>query len=66
MLGAPTLPDDPRFKNMVERVRNRKLTDKAVGDVFATYARKTLLQRLADVEIAFAEVNTMADLLISL
>jgi itaconate CoA-transferase len=62
VLGVAALPDDPRFKNMVERVRNRALTDKTVGDVFATYSRDTLLQRLADADIAFAEVNTMADL----
>jgi formyl-CoA transferase len=62
VLDVPALPDDPRFKNMVERVRNRQLTDKTVGDVFATYTRDTLLQRLADADIAFAEVNTMADL----
>lgn len=62
VLGVPELPSDPRFLNMVERVRNRALTDKTVGDVFATYSRDTLLQRLADADIAFAEVNTMADL----
>ena len=62
VLGAPALPDDPRFANMVERVRNRILTDKTVGDVFATLPRDTLLRRLADADIAFAEVNTMADL----
>jgi itaconate CoA-transferase len=62
VLGQPGLPDDPRFANMVERVRNRKLTDKAVGDIFATLSRDDLLKRLADADIAFAEVNTMADL----
>jgi len=62
VLGAPKLPDDPRFANMVERVRNRALTDKTVGDVFATLMRETLLDRLAKADIAFAEVNTMADL----
>ena len=30
--GRPDLPDDPRLANMVERVRNRALTDKTVGD----------------------------------
>jgi formyl-CoA transferase len=64
VLGQPGLPDDPRFANMVERVRNRKLTDKAVGDIFATLSRNDLLKRLADADIAFAEVNTMADLAI--
>src|SRR5271163_5140529 len=64
VLGQPDLPDDPRFANMVERVRYRKLTDKAVGDIFATLSRDDLLKRLADADIAFAEVNTMADLAI--
>jgi itaconate CoA-transferase len=62
VLGQPDLPNDPRFSNMVERVRNRQLTDKTVGDVFANTTRDTLLERLAKADIAFAEVNTMADL----
>src|SRR5690242_12081748 len=62
VLGQPNLPNDPRFANMVERVRNRALTDKAVGDSFATMTRDELLKRLSDSDIAFAEVNTMADL----
>ncbi|HVX77831.1 MAG TPA: CaiB/BaiF CoA-transferase family protein [Bradyrhizobium sp.] len=64
VLGQPELPNDPRFANMVERVRNRQLTDKVVGDIFATLTRDELLKRLADSDIAFAEVNTMADLTI--
>src|ERR1700677_1491209 len=62
VLNQPTLPDDPKFSNMVERVRNRQLTDRIVGDSFATMTRDDLLKRLADADIAFAEVNTMADL----
>src|ERR1700685_226506 len=62
VLGQPALPDDPRFSNMIERVRNRKLTDKTVGDSFATMTRDELLKRLSEADIAFAEVNTMADL----
>ena len=62
VLGQPALPDDPRFSNMVERVKNRKLTDQAVGDSFATMSRDDLLRRLAEADIAFAEVNSMADL----
>jgi itaconate CoA-transferase len=62
VLGRPDLPDDPRFANMVERVRNRALTDRTVGEIFATLTRDQLLKRLADSDIAFAEVNTMADL----
>jgi itaconate CoA-transferase len=62
VLGQPDLPNDPRFASMIERVRNRQLTDKAVGDIFATLSRDDLLKRLSDADIAFAEVNTMTDL----
>jgi itaconate CoA-transferase len=62
VLGQPELANDARFSNMVERVRNRKLTDQTVGDIFATMTRDELLKRLSDADIAFAEVNTMADL----
>jgi itaconate CoA-transferase len=62
VLEQPGLLDDVRFSNMVERVRNRKLTDQTVGDSFATMRRDELLKRLSDADIAFAEVNTMADL----
>src|SRR6202043_3622769 len=62
VLGQPDLPNDPRFANMLERVRNRQLTDKAVGDIFATLSRDDLLKRLSNADIAFAEVNTMTDL----
>jgi formyl-CoA transferase len=62
VLAAPQLLDDPRFADNVTRVRHRALTDQTVGDVFAALSRDTLLQRLAAADIAFAEVNTMADL----
>jgi formyl-CoA transferase len=62
VLGKPDLPGDPRFANMVERVRNRNLTDTIVGDAFASMTREQLLKCLSGADIAFAEVNTMADL----
>jgi itaconate CoA-transferase len=62
VLEQPGLLTDVRFSNMVERVRNRRLTDQTVGDSFATMTRDELLKRLTDADIAFAEVNTMADL----
>jgi len=62
VLGQPDLPDDPRFANMVERVHNRTLTDQIVSDSFGRLTREDLLAKLADADIAFAEVNTMADL----
>jgi formyl-CoA transferase len=62
VLGQPDLPNDPRFANMVERVRHRELTDQTVGASFASMTSDELLKRLSDSDIAFAEVNTMADL----
>jgi itaconate CoA-transferase len=62
VLDQPDLPSNPKFASMVERVRNRELTDQTVGDSFATMTRDELLKRLSDADIAFAEVNTMADL----
>jgi itaconate CoA-transferase len=64
VMDQPDLPNDPRFASMVERVRNRELTDKTVGDSFAALNREQLLKRLSDADIAFAEVNTMTDLTI--
>ncbi|WP_338691529.1 CaiB/BaiF CoA-transferase family protein [Bradyrhizobium sp. 26S5] len=62
VLGQPALPDDPRFANMVERVRNRTLTDQIVNDSFGKLTREELLAKLAEADIAFAEVNSMDDL----
>src|SRR5215468_9376156 len=62
VLRQPELPADPRLATMLERVRNRPLTDKIVGDLFASLTRDELVKRLEDGDIAFGEVNTMADL----
>src|SRR6266853_211142 len=51
VLGQPGLPDDPRFASMVERVRNRALTDKTVGDSFGQLTRDALLLTIADADI---------------
>src|SRR6202046_4107443 len=45
-LDQPDLPKDARFANMVERVRNRELTDRIVGNSFAAMTRDDLLKRL--------------------
>ncbi len=62
VLGQPGLPDDPRLATNVERVRNRAVTDRIVGDAFGAMTRDELLQSLDAAQIAFAEVNTMDDL----
>jgi formyl-CoA transferase len=62
VLRQPDLPNDPRLANITERVRNRTLTDKIVADGFGSLTRDELVQRLDDADVAFGEVNTMADL----
>ncbi|MDR6662938.1 crotonobetainyl-CoA:carnitine CoA-transferase CaiB-like acyl-CoA transferase [Tardiphaga robiniae] len=62
VLGDAALASDPRLVNGVERVRNRAFTDQTVSDIFGALSRDELLKRLTEADIAFAEVNTMADL----
>ncbi|MES2030035.1 MAG: CaiB/BaiF CoA-transferase family protein [Pseudomonadota bacterium] len=62
VLGNADLAADPRLVNGVERVRNRAFTDQTVSDIFGSLSRDELLARLTEADIAFAEVNTMADL----
>ncbi|SNT39663.1 Crotonobetainyl-CoA:carnitine CoA-transferase CaiB [Tardiphaga sp. OK246] len=62
VLGNADLAADPRLVNGVERVRNRAFTDQTVSAIFGSLGRDELLKRLTDADIAFAEVNTMADL----
>ena len=56
---CPTIRDSPTWSSACATAQ---LTDKTVGDSFATMTRDELLKRLSDADIAFAEVNTMADL----
>ena len=62
VIDQPDLPNDARFATMVARVKNRKLTDDAVAGAFGKLTRDELLKRLANADIAFAEVNTMGGL----
>ena len=62
VLGDADIAVDPKLISNVERVRHRDYTDKIVGDIFGSLTREALLQRLSEADIAFAEVNSMADL----
>src|SRR6201999_2158080 len=42
LLGQPGLPNDPRLANILERVKNRALTDKVVADIFGSLTRDAL------------------------
>jgi itaconate CoA-transferase len=63
VLKRPDALADPRFANGVARVKNRPATDGMVADIFATLGRDALIARLTEADIAFAEVNELADML---
>ena len=65
VLGDAALAADPSFATNVERVKRRAETDGRVAAVFAAHDADTLEQKLAAADIAFARVNTPADLVAS-
>jgi len=62
VLDDAALAADPNFATNVERVKRRAETDGKVAAVFGTLDADTLEQKLAAADIAFARVNTPADL----
>jgi itaconate CoA-transferase len=62
VLGDAALAADPAFATNVERVKRRPETDGRVAAVFGTLDAETLTQKLAAADIAFARVNSPADL----
>jgi len=62
VLGDAALAVDPDFATNVERVKRRAQTDGRVAAVFAAHDADALEQKLAAADIAFARVNTAADL----
>jgi formyl-CoA transferase len=62
VLGDPALAADPDFATNVERVKRRAETDGRVAKAFGTLDAAQLEQKLAAADIAFARVNTPADL----
>ena len=62
VLGDATLAADPAFATNVERVKRRAETDGKVAIVFGALDAEPLMQKLADADIAFARVNTPAEL----
>jgi len=62
VLGDAALAADPDFATNVERVKRRAQTDGRVAAVFAAHDADALEQKLAAADIAFARVNTAADL----
>jgi itaconate CoA-transferase len=62
VLGDAALAADPAFATNVERVKRRAETDGRVVAVFAAHNADALERKLAAADIAFARVNTAADL----
>jgi itaconate CoA-transferase len=62
VLGDAALAADPNFATNVERVKRRPETDGRVARIFAAQDADVLEQKLAAADIAFARVNSPADL----
>ena len=62
VLGDGTLAADPAFATNVERVKRRSETDGRVAAVFRALDADALEQKLAAADIAFARVNSPAEL----
>jgi len=63
VLQQPEAHGDPRFADGVTRVENRAATDGLVAARFAMLDRDVLIARLIEADIAFAEINTLDDML---
>ncbi len=62
VLGDRALAADPAFATNIERVKRRAETDGKVSAKFGTLDAEALMQILADADIAFAPVNSPAEL----
>ncbi len=56
------LAENEQFATNVARVKNRAETDKLVASAFASYDKKTAIEKLTKADIAFALVNDMEGL----
>jgi crotonobetainyl-CoA:carnitine CoA-transferase CaiB-like acyl-CoA transferase len=61
VLGDAALATDPRFSDNTRRVANRPALDAIVAEVFAREDRAALGRRLKAADIAFGNLNTVAD-----
>jgi itaconate CoA-transferase len=61
ILGRPELAADPRFCDNNRRVANRGALDALVAEMFAREPRAALGRRLQEADIAFGNLNTVAD-----
>jgi itaconate CoA-transferase len=62
VLGDPPLAGDPRFADNVKRVANRPALDALIAQRFASLTRAGVAALLAEADIAFGALNSVADL----
>jgi len=62
VLGDADLAADPRFATNRSRVERRSETDRKVAAISRTMDADVLMQKLSAAEIAFARINSVADL----
>ncbi len=63
VLQRRELPGDPRCANNAARVTHRDFVDGVVAEVFAGEPSATMVDRLAEAQTAFANVNSVYDLI---
>jgi itaconate CoA-transferase len=61
VLGDAALAADPRFCDNPRRIQNRDALEALIGAAFAAATREALGRRLKAAEIAFGNLNTVAD-----
>lgn len=63
VLRRPDLQQDPRCADNAARVAHRAFVDDLVAEVFAAQPSATMLDRLTEAQTAFANVNSVHDLI---
>ena len=61
IMGDAALAADPRFSSMPQRVANRDALEAVIAPVFARETRAAMGRRLKAAEIAFGNLNSVAD-----
>ncbi len=63
VLRRPDLLEDARCRNNASRVEHREFVDSLVADVFGSLSSALVVDRLAEAQTAFGQVNSVHDLI---
>ena len=61
ILERPELADEGPYKDNISRVRNIDTLEKVISEVFITFDRKEMSEKLLAAKVAFGKVNSVAD-----